>query len=187
MGFGRKVFVSVCLAGALTFPASSSVFAASASADADVSASADAQPQAEQRSQRTGMLQLPSRSQGGSSTVVHNKRDVLNAGNERKSLSERVQAILHPPAPPVPVYSSMDADFILGHPLATQEQCVRYLLSMNPAPAISVPPERLVSYYYEEGEREGVRPDVAFAQALKETSCAECSCFCSYSFGHRAE
>ena len=26
-----------------------------------------------------------------------------------------------------------------------------------------------MSYYYEEGQREGIRPDVAFAQALKET------------------
>ena len=44
-----------------------------------------------------------------------------------------------------------------------------YLLSVNPTPAISVTPRELVSYYYEEGAREGIRPDVAFAQALKET------------------
>ena len=36
-------------------------------------------------------------------------------------------------------------------------------------PAISVSPRELVAYYYEEGAREGIRPDVAFAQALKET------------------
>ena len=30
-------------------------------------------------------------------------------------------------------------------------------------------PEEIVAYYYEEGEREGIRPDVAFCQALKET------------------
>ena len=64
---------------------------------------------------------------------------------------------------------SADDDEILGTPLASQQQCVNYLLSVNPRPAISVSPETLVSYYYEEGAREGVRPDVAFAQALKET------------------
>ena len=46
---------------------------------------------------------------------------------------------------------------------------MRYLLSVNPNPDISVSPRELVSYYYEEGSREGIRPDVAFAQALKET------------------
>ena len=58
---------------------------------------------------------------------------------------------------------------IIGTPLASQEQCVDYLLSVNPTPAISVTPRELVAYYYEEGAREGIRPDVAFAQALKET------------------
>ena len=60
-------------------------------------------------------------------------------------------------------------DSIMGTPLASQEQCVKYLLSVNPRPDISVSPQELVSYYYEEGAREGIRPDVAFAQALKET------------------
>ena len=46
---------------------------------------------------------------------------------------------------------------------------MKYLLSVNPQPDISVSPKELVSYYYEEGAREGIRPDVAFAQALKET------------------
>lgn len=58
---------------------------------------------------------------------------------------------------------------ILGEPLATEEQCLKYLLSVNPRPAITVSPEELVRSYYEEGRREGVRPDIAFAQALKET------------------
>lgn len=96
-----------------------------------------------------------------------------------RSLHERVQEILHPAQPepqmmPVPQFQvpktvSTEDDSILGTPLASQDQCVRYLLRYNPAPAISVTPQQLVSYYYEEGAREGVRPDVAFAQALKET------------------
>ncbi len=93
------------------------------------------------------------------------------------SLQERIHAILEqgeqeqPKQEQVKVRRTLSADDdeILGTPLASQQQCVQYLLSVNPNPAISVSPETLVSYYYEEGSREGVRPDVAFAQALKET------------------
>jgi hypothetical protein len=58
---------------------------------------------------------------------------------------------------------------IIGPPLATQEQCVQYLLRRNPMPLITVDPRRLVQYYYTEGKLEGIRPDVAFAQAVHET------------------
>lgn len=93
------------------------------------------------------------------------------------SLSDRVHSILYPEAQEqgntnsvkVPTTVSAYDDSILGTPLASQEQCVDYLLSVNPNPRISVTPQQLVSYYYEEGAREGIRPDVAFAQALKET------------------
>ena len=43
------------------------------------------------------------------------------------------------------------------------------MLSVNPEPNITVTPEELVNQYYEEAGKEGVRPDIAFAQALKET------------------
>jgi len=75
----------------------------------------------------------------------------------------------HEPLFSVPKTLSEYDTAIIGTPLASQEQCVNYLLSVNPHPAISVTPRELVSYYYEEGTREGIRPDVAFAQALKET------------------
>ena len=83
-------------------------------------------------------------------------------------------AVAAPKAKPEPLFSvpqtlSEYDTAIIGTPLASQEQCVDYLLSVNPNPAISVTPRELVSYYYEEGAREGIRPDVAFAQALKET------------------
>ena len=87
-----------------------------------------------------------------------------------RSLNDRIAAILHPPVvAKAPVVTAAGDDAILGSPVATQEQCVRYLLSMNPSPELTVPPQELVAYYYEEGGREGIRPDVAFAQALKET------------------
>lgn len=58
---------------------------------------------------------------------------------------------------------------IMGPPLATQEQCLNYLLKRNRFPMITVSPKQLVEYFYEEAFLEGVRPDVAFAQALHET------------------
>ena len=69
----------------------------------------------------------------------------------------------------VPQTTSMYDDSIIGTPMATQQQCVKYLLSHNPNPRLNVSAEEIVAYYYEEGMREGIRPDLAFAQALKET------------------
>lgn len=69
----------------------------------------------------------------------------------------------------VPSTVSTYDNSIIGTPLATQQQCVKYLLRNNPNPNLPVSAEQIVAYYYEEGEREGIRPDVAFAQALKET------------------
>ncbi len=72
---------------------------------------------------------------------------------------------------PYPVKQTVSTNdtSIIGTPMATQQQCVRYLLRNNPNPIINVSAEEIVAYYYEEGSREGIRPDVAFAQALKET------------------
>lgn len=58
---------------------------------------------------------------------------------------------------------------ILGDPLATKEQCIHYLRSRGPLPLLTVSVEELVDYYYDEGMAEGIRPDIAFAQALHET------------------
>ena len=89
------------------------------------------------------------------------------------SLQERIQRILHPedfmPPKPAVVAMSNDDNMIMGGAVATQEQCVRYLLRNNPYPKLNVSPQELVAYYYEEGSRVGIRPDIAFAQALKET------------------
>ena len=115
---------------------------------------------------------------GRSITVASKSPRALPESTGRRSLNERIQDILHPKAPAVPEVQlpaqtprtvSAEDHSIIGTPLASQKQCVEYLLSVNPHPAISVTPEELVSFYYEEGMREGIRPDVAFAQALKET------------------
>lgn len=58
---------------------------------------------------------------------------------------------------------------IMGKAVATKQQCLDHLLSVNPKPSLTVTPSKLIDQYYEEAEREGIRPDIAFAQALKET------------------
>ena len=58
---------------------------------------------------------------------------------------------------------------ILGDPIATKKQCIAYLYKTNPFPFISTNIENLVDLYYQEGLKERVRPDLAFAQALLET------------------
>ena len=130
-------------------------------------------------------MERPVSREGSTKVVIipERHRQVRQVRNEDRSLNERLKDIIHPEEKqdavagmtqlPVPLsvpqtVSAMD-DSIIGTPLASQQQCVNYLLSVNPHPVISVTPEQLVSYYYAEGEREGIRPDVAFVQALKET------------------
>ncbi|QZY53745.1 glucosaminidase domain-containing protein [Crassaminicella profunda] len=58
---------------------------------------------------------------------------------------------------------------ILGDAVATKEQMKQYLLTINPSPKIDCTPDEMVTYYLQEGEIEGIRGDIAFAQALLET------------------
>lgn len=58
---------------------------------------------------------------------------------------------------------------IVGTQAATAVQMAAYALSINPAPKINCTMLELANMYLEEGAIEGVRGDVAFAQACKET------------------
>ncbi len=58
---------------------------------------------------------------------------------------------------------------ILGAPTATQNQMVRFIKKNNPNAKLNCSVEDLVKYYYTEGEREGIRADLAICQAIKET------------------
>lgn len=72
--------------------------------------------------------------------------------------------------PVIPLKQEITFDLsIMGPAIATKRQCLQYLLRKNPFPLLTVSPEELIEYYYEEGNIEGIRPDVAFAQALHET------------------
>lgn len=58
---------------------------------------------------------------------------------------------------------------IFGRPEATEAQAERYLRAINPDLKLQCSAKDLVGYYWQEAGREGVRPDLAFAQALVET------------------
>ena len=58
---------------------------------------------------------------------------------------------------------------ILGQAEATQAQMLKYLLKRNPKPKLNCTPKQIIQIYYEEADREGIRPDVALCQAFKET------------------
>ena len=94
---------------------------------------------------------------------------------QAKNVDAKLAAGLHfaLPAPhldilPVPGPAAAEVT-ILGEPIASEEQMLAYLLARNPKPKLTGMPKELVHAYYEEAEHEGIRPDVALAQAYKET------------------
>lgn len=63
-----------------------------------------------------------------------------------------------------------DLTLLVGKGQATTEQMIAYLKQVNPSPKLpNCTPEQLVEHFVNEGEQEGMRGDIAFAQALKET------------------
>jgi hypothetical protein len=58
---------------------------------------------------------------------------------------------------------------IIGKPMAEQRQCVAILKKHNPNLKLGLSHEKLVAIYYEEGLKENIRPDIAFAQSMLET------------------
>lgn len=61
------------------------------------------------------------------------------------------------------------ADTIMGPATVPPEQMVRFIRQRNANPKLNAPLEDVVQAYYDEAGREGIRPDVALCQALKET------------------
>ncbi len=59
---------------------------------------------------------------------------------------------------------------IFGLPIATKAQAVSYIKQVNPNVKLSCTVEELVDWYWQESERENVRPDLALAQSLVETA-----------------
>ena len=132
----------------------------------------DTKSEARQNSNKSKTVQVERANEiddGANFTAIVTPHEILTPNSDFDSMSyfddpfEDAQEFYVPET--VSVYDTS----IIGTPLATQEQCVKYLLNNNPYPNLPVSAEEIVSYYYEEGTREGIRPDVAFAQALKET------------------
>ena len=65
--------------------------------------------------------------------------------------------------------AAADTITIMGAAEASEEQMVHYIEKRNRQPQLNCSVEDIVRYYYEEAGREGIRPDVALCQALKET------------------
>ena len=64
---------------------------------------------------------------------------------------------------------NIDAVTIFGQATATEAQMVNYIRKHNPKAKLNCSIEELVDIYYEEAAREGIRPDIAICQAIKET------------------
>ena len=111
------------------------------------------------------------RNSGSPSKIVPTLREAVNKTMNRYNVTDEtvVETFEQAQEVIVPQTVSTYDTSIIGTPIATQQQCVKYLLRNNPNPNLNVSAEEIVAYYYEEGRREGIRPDVAFAQALKET------------------
>ncbi|MDO4179114.1 MAG: glucosaminidase domain-containing protein [Phascolarctobacterium sp.] len=58
---------------------------------------------------------------------------------------------------------------IYGESVAHKSQAVAYLKANNASPKLDCSPEQIVNIYWQEAGREGIRPDIAFCQALLET------------------
>ena len=59
---------------------------------------------------------------------------------------------------------------IYGEPIATKTQAAAYIKQTNPAVKLACTVDELVELYWQEAEREQVRPDLALAQSLVETA-----------------
>ena len=71
--------------------------------------------------------------------------------------------------PVLPQGGDLEDVTIFGRAEATEKQMVDFILRRNPTPKLSCTVEEIVSYYYEEAGREGIRADIALCQACKET------------------
>ncbi|WP_019542635.1 glucosaminidase domain-containing protein [Selenomonas bovis] len=71
--------------------------------------------------------------------------------------------------PLLPDEAAPETVTIFGPAEATQEQMAAFIRRRNPQPKLACTVEEIVRYYYAEAGREGIRPDVALCQALKET------------------
>ena len=71
--------------------------------------------------------------------------------------------------PLMPISDEAELITLKGDATATQAQMVRFIEKRNKKPKLNCSVRQIVQYYYEEASREGIRPDIAICQAIKET------------------
>lgn len=97
------------------------------------------------------------------------------ANGEQTSFYDRIMAILKdpskldPPGPPPAVPERKGHTPIFGTAEIPKNQMIAFIKRHNPIPKLTCSLEELVDIYYEEAAHEGVRPDLALAQAILET------------------
>ena len=72
-------------------------------------------------------------------------------------------------SPMIVLRENFDDVPIFGEAVATQEQMVNFINKRNKNPKLNCTVKDIVHIYYVEAEREGIRPDIALCQAIKET------------------
>ena len=108
----------------------------------------------------TLILSLTACADAAKSKIKFNKRQLKKI--------ELIEAPLH--GSPLIVLRQDYSDVpIFGEPVATPEQMVNFINKRNPDPKLNCTVKQLVHLYYLEGGREGIRPDIALCQSIKET------------------
>ena len=107
----------------------------------------------------------------GSVTIARPDFGKTLPGEVNKKAIENVAWRLTPAydEPLLPEEAAPETVTIVGSAEATPEQMAAYITRRNPAPKLNCTVPQIVRYYYEEAGREGIRPDIALCQALKET------------------
>lgn len=94
-------------------------------------------------------------------------------GEQQTAFYKRIMEILNGSTkleyPKPPTQAEERETPIFGEPEVTKEQMVSFIRRHNPFPKINCSLEELVDIYYEEAAHEGIRPDLALAQAILET------------------
>ena len=96
------------------------------------------------------------------------KKEKIKFNKKQLKKIELVEAPMH--GSPMIVLRQDYSDVpIFGEAVATQDQMINFINKRNPAPKINCTVKQLVHLYYLEADREGIRPDIAICQAIKET------------------
>ena len=96
------------------------------------------------------------------------KKDKIKFKKRQLKKIELVESPRHG-APMIVLREKYDDVPIFGEAVATQGQMVNFINKRNKNPKLNCTVEQLVRFYYIEGKREGIRPDIAICQAIKET------------------